>query len=144
MNQYLEFVSNHYLLALAFVVVAFLLIQDLIENAFKKFESLSPLLAVTRMNKADVLVIDVREPHEFLKGHIETAQNIPLAKLEEQLDTLKTHKDKELLVVCHSGTRTTSACKTLTKGGFEKLLSLKGGMQSWEDSKLPVTIESKD
>ena len=143
MDQYLEFVSNHYLLALAFVVVAFLLIQDLIENAFKKFEPLSPLLAVTKMNTSEVVVIDVRDAHEYLKGHVGGAQNVPLGKLEEQLATLEAYKNKEILVVCQSGTRTTAACKILAKAGFEKLLSLKGGMQSWEDNKLPIKIDNK-
>lgn len=144
MDQYLEFVSNHYLLALAFVVVTFLLIQDLIENAFKKFEPLSPLLAVTKMNSDDVMVVDVRDPHDFIKGHVEDALNVPLGKLEEQLTTLETYKNKDVLVVCQSGTRTSAACKILAKAGFEKLLSLKGGMQSWEDNKLPVKVDSKN
>lgn len=143
MEQYIEFLANHYLLALAFVVVSFLLIQDLLESTFKKFESLSPLLAVTRMNSNNITVVDVREPHEFVQGHIENAQNVPLGKLEEQLGTLEPYKNKEVMVVCQSGTRTTAACKILVKAGFEKLLSLKGGMQSWEDNKLPIKISSK-
>ncbi|MCK5728080.1 MAG: rhodanese-like domain-containing protein [Methylococcales bacterium] len=143
MDQYFEFVTNHYLLSFAFVVVLFLLVQDLVENAFSRVERLSPLLAVTRMNSADVFVIDLREAADYLKGHIEGANNIPLDKLEEQLGLLKTKKTTELLLVCQTGTRINSATKTLIKEGFEKILSLKGGMQSWEDNNLPLTVESK-
>jgi rhodanese-related sulfurtransferase len=143
MDQYFEFITNHYLLSFAFVVVAFLLIQDLVENAFNKVKSLSPLLAVTRMNTSDVVIIDLRESADYLKGHIEGSTNIPLDKLDEKLPSLKSKKNTELLLVCQTGTRINTAAKTLVKNGFEKILSLKGGMQSWEDNKLPLNISSK-
>lgn len=144
MEQYLEFLINHYLLTLAFIVVTYLLIRDLIENSFTKFESLSPLLAVTKMNTNNVFVIDVRETAEYVKGHIEDAKNIPLGNLEEQIASIDAYKNKDVLVVCQSGTRTTAASKILIKAGFEKLLTLKGGMQSWEDNKLPIKISNKN
>ncbi|MDQ7089066.1 MAG: rhodanese-like domain-containing protein [Methylococcales bacterium] len=143
MDQYLEFITNHYLLSFAFVVVAFLLIQDLLENTFSKVESLSPLLAVTKMNSSDVFTMDVRDSHDFLKGHIEGAENTPLDKIEENLEALSAYKTTEVLLVCQTGTRITAASKILAAAGFEKILSLKGGMQSWEDAKLPVKMSSK-
>jgi Zn-dependent membrane protease YugP len=63
MDQYIEFISNHYLLSLALVVVTYLLLQDLVESTFNKYSGLSPLLAVTKMNSADTLIIDVRDPY---------------------------------------------------------------------------------
>ena len=143
MDQYFEFITNHYLLSFAFVVVAFLLVQDLVENAFSKVESLSPLLAVTRMNTSEMLIIDLRESADYLKGHIEGSSNMPLDKLEEQLPSLKNKKNTEVLLVCQTGTRINTATKTFVKEGFEKILSLKGGMQSWEDNKLPMSISTK-
>ena len=143
MDQYIDFISNHYLLSFAFVVVAFLLIQDLVENTFSKVESLSPLLAVTRMNTNEVFIMDVRDSHDYFKGHIEGAENIPLDKIEEKLESLDAYKNTEVLLVCQTGTRITAASKTLAKAGFEKMLSLKGGMQSWEDNKLPLKVSNK-
>ncbi|NOQ35515.1 MAG: rhodanese-like domain-containing protein [Methylococcaceae bacterium] len=144
MEQYLEFLINHYLLTLAFIVVTYLLLRDLIENSFSKFEALSPLLAVTKMNSHQVFILDVRETGEYVKGHIEEAKNIPLGNLEEQIETLAPYKNKDVLVVCQSGTRTAAACKILIKAEFEKLLTLQGGMQSWEDNKLPVKTSNKN
>ncbi len=143
MDQYIEFASNHYLLVLALATVTFLLIQDFIDNTLAPFKRISPLAAVTKMNSEEVIVIDVREPHEFIKGHIDGAINIPLGKFDEQLNTLEKYKDKSILVVCQSGTRSTPACKSLIKAGFSKVFSLTGGMQSWEDNKLPIRLESK-
>lgn len=144
MDQYIEFATNHYLLSFSLVCVVFLLIQDLLSDLFNKYENLSPLIAVTRMNDADTMVLDVREGHEFLKSHIEDAMNVPLGKLEERMTTFEKYKTRPILVVCQSGSRSTSACKTLTKAGFTRVFNLAGGMQSWEDNKLPIKTSTKN
>ena len=144
MDRLIEFVLNHYILSLALVVVTFLLIQDFFESAFKKFKSLSPMLAVAKMNASNVAVIDVREPHEFSKGHIENAVNVPLGKLDTQLEQFDTHKNTPVIVICQTGTRSVPSCKTLTKNGFNDVYNLSGGMQSWEEAKLPVKAGGKN
>lgn len=145
MDRFLEFILNHYILSLALAVVTYLLIQELFDTAFKKFESISPLLAVAKMNDSDTLVIDVREPSEFIHSHIEQSINMSLGKLPEELAKLADHKNKPVLISCQTGTRSASAAKILTKAGFEKVFVITGGMQAWEnDYKLPVKITSKN
>ncbi|MGD0959675.1 MAG: rhodanese-like domain-containing protein [Methylomonas sp.] len=144
MDQYIEFITNHYLLFFALACVIFLLIQDLITNAFNKFESITPVIAVAKMNSDDTVVIDIREPAEFIKSHIENAINIPLGKLEDKLTSLEKFKNQTLIVVCQTGARSASGCKTLNKAGFEKVFNMQGGMQSWEDNKLPIKNSSKN
>ncbi|MCK9607726.1 MAG: rhodanese-like domain-containing protein [Methylomonas sp.] len=140
MDQYIEFVTNHYLLSFSLVCVIFLLIQDLLSNSFNGYEKISPLIAVTKMNDDKTVIIDIREPNEFLKSHIENAVNIPLGKLDEKLPSLEKHKTHPLIVICQTGARSVSACKTLTKEGFEQVFHMQGGMQSWEENKLPIKI----
>ncbi len=140
MDTYIEFISNHYLLSLGLVVVTYLLLQDLAESTFNKYSGLSPLLAVTKMNSADTVIIDVRDPHEYIGGHIENSINIPLQKVSEKLDTLDKYKEQPIIVVCKTGTRSVPACKTLTKANFQHVFNIIGGMQSWEDNKLPIKI----
>ena len=144
MDQYIEFISNHYLLSLALVVVTYLLLQELIESSFNKFESLSPMLAVTKMNSTDTVIVDVRDPHEYIKGHIENSINLPLGKFSDTLSSLEKYKKNPVIVVCQTGTRSTPACKTLSKADFEQIFNIKGGMQSWEDNKLPIKVTSKN
>lgn len=144
MEQYLEFISNHYLLTLALVVVSYLLLQDFFESAFKKFESLSPLIAVTKMNSDDTVIVDVREPHEYLKAHIENSINIPLRKFSDEISTLEKQKKFPIIVVCQNGSASTTACKELTKANFEHVFNITGGMQSWEDSKFPIKSSTKN
>jgi len=145
MDRFLEFVFNHYIYSLALVVVTYLLIQDLFDSAFKKFGTISPLMAVTKMNESDTIIIDVREVDEFIKGHIEPALNMPLSKLPQQLAKLENHKKKPILIACENGTRSASAGKILAKAGFEQVFVMTGGMLAWiEDYKLPIKVTSKN
>lgn len=144
MDQYIEFIINHYLLSFALVCVVFLLIQDLINNSFNGFASISPLIAVTKMNDDNTVILDVREINEFNKSHIEQAINLPLDKVESKLSTLEKYKNRPIIVTCQTGGRSSVACKTLSKAGFEQVFNLTGGMQSWEDNKLPIKISNKD
>ena len=144
MDQYLEFISNHSMLFLALAVVTFLLIKEFMETAFSPFQNLSPMNVVVKMNSDNLMIVDVREPHEFILGHIENALNLPLGKLKDQINTLDKYKNKDILLVCQSGTRSAPACKTLLAAGFEKVFNLDGGMQAWEDNKFPIKITSKN
>ncbi len=144
MERYLEFALNHYILSLALLVVSYLLVQDLIETAFKKFKSISPLQAVAKINQGDIAVIDVQEAAGFKKKHIEQAVNVPLTTLATQLPSLAENKTKPVLVVCETGSHSATAGRLLTKAGFEQVFVITGGMQAWEnDYKLPIKSTKK-
>lgn len=83
--------------------------------------------------KEDIILLDVREPKEFeeLKP-IEGYLNIPLDKLNENIDKL--NKNKTIISICRSGARATKAAKILNNLGFEKVLVLQGGMKEWHNS----------
>lgn len=73
------------------------------------------------------LVIDVRRPDEFEKGHAKDSVNIPLDEMPERLNELKKVK-QPLVVVCGGGTRHVKAFELLKENGID---SQKGG--SWKD-----------
>ena len=144
MDRYVEFILNHYILALAFVTVFYLLIHDLFESAFKKFGFVSPLLAVTKMNNESTTVIDVRELDEFNKGHIDKAVSLPFSRIKDHTAKLDAYKNGQVLLVCQDGTRSASAGKILTKSGLEQVFVIAGGMAAWqEDYKLPIKVNHK-
>ncbi|MBI2334101.1 MAG: rhodanese-like domain-containing protein, partial [Chloroflexi bacterium] len=62
------------------------------------------------------LVVDVRQPEEFHTGHISGAKLIPLNELHSKMKDLP--KGREIVCVCASGNRSTSASKMLAKEGF--------------------------
>lgn len=81
------------------------------------------------------LVLDVRQPEEFRTGHISGAKLIPLNELQRRIKELP--KGREIVCVCASGNRSTSAAKTLAKEGYT-VLNLSGGMMAWRKAKLLV------
>jgi rhodanese-related sulfurtransferase len=137
-ERLLEFLGNHWLMAGGLLVVTVLLIQDFIDSAFRKHKVVSPAETVNLMNSENTVVIDVREPHEFANGHIESARHIPLGKIEERAHELEAYKQNPVIVTCQSGTRSPQACKKLTGLGFTRVFEMKGGMLAWEEQKYPI------
>ena len=142
-DQYIEFASKHWMLVVAFLAVTYFLIQDLIESSLRKYQTISPMLTVTKLNTGNPIIVDVREIGEFKKGHIADAIHIPIASIESQIKKIDLYKQDEVIVVCHTGMRSATACSNLMKLGFENIFLMKGGMQSWEENKLPVVKSKK-
>lgn len=80
-------------------------------------------------------VVDVRQPEEYRAGHISGAKLIPLGELSQRLKELP--KDKEIVCICASGSRSRSATKTLVREGYDAV-NMNGGMMSWSRSGLSV------
>ncbi|MFI9586758.1 rhodanese-like domain-containing protein [Streptomyces sp. NPDC052236] len=78
-------------------------------------------------------VIDVRTPGEYAAGHVPGAHNIPLDHLQTALPTLKAAATRgDLLMVCASGNRSTTACTELAAAGIPAT-TLTGGTTAWAD-----------
>lgn len=137
MEQFIEFAGNHPVLVGAFVAVSAALLWNLIANPGGKF-NIDPVEATAKINHEDALVLDVRSMAEFKDGHIINAENLPLNSLGNQLKKLEKHKQRPVIAVCRSGSRSVSACNTLQKAGFEQVFNLRGGMMAWESASLPV------
>ncbi len=137
--QILEFSTNHPFLVIAFVSLLALVFFNELKIASQKFASLTPAGAVQLMNSEDVVVLDVREPAETVGGKIAKAIQIPFSGLSKRLGELEKHKDKTLLVYCKTGARSGMACKELSKNGFDKVVSLNGGLAAWQDAHLPLS-----
>ncbi|GAF06129.1 rhodanese-like domain protein [Paenibacillus pini JCM 16418] len=78
-------------------------------------------------------LIDVREVHEFKKGHISGAVNIPLAHIEGRSADIS--KNGDVFVYCQSGMRSKQAAKILLKNGCKEVNNLSGGISSWTGSR---------
>jgi rhodanese-related sulfurtransferase len=137
MEQIIEFAGNHPILVGAFVVVLVALVYNLVADPGGK-NAVDPMTATGLINHEDAVVLDVRSIAEFKDGHIVNAVNIPLNGLGNNLKQLERHKDKPIVAVCRSGSRSASACRLLRKQGFENVKNLRGGMMAWESANLPV------
>ena len=79
----------------------------------------------------DFLLLDVREPDEFMRARIEGSKLIPLGELEDRLAEIRDWKERPVVVYCHHGGRSAKACKLLGDVGFMRVTSLTGGIEAW-------------
>ena len=137
MEQVLEFAGNHTLLVSAFLIVLSALIWNLVADPGGK-NAVDPLTATAMINHEDAVVVDVRSMAEFKGGHIVNAINIPMNGFGNSIKQLEKHRNKPIVAVCRSGSRSGAACGMLRKQGFENVKNLRGGMMAWENANLPV------
>jgi glyoxylase-like metal-dependent hydrolase (beta-lactamase superfamily II)/rhodanese-related sulfurtransferase len=92
---------------------------------------------VTARNLAELLasgrppvVLDVRAPGEVEAGRIPGSLTVPLNHLEERLGEVP--RDRDVVVTCASGYRSSIAVSLLEARGLQGLSDLVGGMSAWE------------
>jgi len=124
--------------------------QSAIEDDSVQFPTLAELNSVRQLTPREVqlrlkslsspVLLDVREPEEFNGelGHIPGSILIPLKELPARAQEIEEHKQKDIIVICRAGVRSTTAAAILTGLGFEHVSNLKGGMLDWSDQQLPV------
>ncbi|QKS73014.1 rhodanese-like domain-containing protein [Paenalkalicoccus suaedae] len=95
----------------------------------KGIEQLDVEGAKAKFKDRNVQFIDVRTPGEYRANHRKPFVNMPLSEIGKKAGTLK--KDQDVVVICQSGMRSTSASKALKKQGFTRIYNVKGGMNAW-------------
>lgn len=78
---------------------------------------------------AGARLLDVRSPEEYARGHLPDALNIPVQELDRRLAEVGP-ADRELVVYCRSGHRSSRATEILRQHGFSKVHNL-GPMTAW-------------
>ncbi len=88
----------------------------------------------------DLLLIDVRRPFEAEIARIAGARLLPWRELEGALDSLHEWRDRPIVIHCHHGGRSRTACELLRSKGFSRVESLRRGIHGWSlevDSSIP-------
>ncbi len=88
--------------------------------------------------RADLQILDVREPYEWAAGRIEGAIHIPLARLMAGGDRGVLDQSKPVVVVCRTGNRSELAATMLQARGYDAS-NLEGGMEAWAREGLPFS-----
>lgn len=83
----------------------------------------------------ELVIVDVRERHEWKAGHAPGSKNIPLSKLHARVGELP--PDRRYAAVCRSGARSRSATAHLRRAGLD-VVNVKGGMNAWRRASLPL------
>jgi rhodanese-related sulfurtransferase len=89
---------------------------------------------------AELTILDCREAWEYQTAHIEPSTLIPMdqipARVNQELDP-----EDHIVVVCHHGVRSANVTAWLQQQGFERVQSLRGGIDRWSrviDSSVPL------
>jgi len=135
MEQFIEFAGNHLVLSGIWLALVGAIFFQYRSSAGK---SVGPQQAVMLINRANAIVVDVRDKKEFEVGHVVGAINIPLAKMQQRLSELEKHKDKHIVLVCKMGQHSSEAYKTLNNAGFTNVVKLAGGVTEWKAQSLPL------
>jgi len=98
--------------------------EDVLEINIDQFKEI-------RDNGNNVVVLDVREYHEYDICNIEGSVLIPLGEIADRIDEL--NEDDEIIVHCHHGGRSMKATQFLKDKGFKNVKNLAGGIDAWAE-----------
>lgn len=91
--------------------------------------------ATLLMNQQRALVLDLRAPDEFQRGHVPGARNLPASELAGRVGELAKAKGRPLVLV---GDRPAGAMRVLRAAGFTSVVQLRGGMATWREAGMPT------
>jgi rhodanese-related sulfurtransferase len=127
--------------------------KDLVAEIAPQINECFPWDVEERMERGDdLLFLDVREAHEYDTMRIEDSLHVSRGILETAVEwdheetepELVKARDRQIVVVCRSGSRSVFAAHTLKQMGYKHVTSLKTGLRGWNEYDLPlVDMEGK-
>lgn len=138
MEQLAEFVTNHMVLSVLFMIILTLLIKNILADVGQGGTSVGTSEATRLMNRENAVLLDIRNSEEFSNGHILNATNIPFTDFESRNSDLEKLRDQPIILCCNTGSTTGGAAASLKKLGFDNIHRLKGGIDGWKHASLPL------
>jgi rhodanese-related sulfurtransferase len=94
------------------------------------------------MATEEVDVVDVREPSEWVTGHIARSRLVPLERFRADPDAALV-RGTVIVFVCAKGVRSMAAAKLAERHGYDRVFNLAGGTKAWAAAGLPLADESR-
>ena len=97
--------------------------------------------------RPETLIVDIREPAEYQRGHIPGAALIPRGLLEFELHALVdrhvegkgiANADAPIILYCGTGGRSALAAVAAQQLGYTNVRSMSGGIVAWAEAGLPL------
>jgi rhodanese-related sulfurtransferase len=134
----LDFIVKNWPLALVFVLSGLMLLWPFLQRRIFPVREIGTLDATRMMNSENPLVLDVREPKEFVGSRLPNALHIPLSQLKERGAEIAKSLSRPVIVYCDHGMRGGATTSALTRLGFTRVQSLRGGLRAWKEAGLPM------
>lgn len=90
-------------------------------------------------NNHEIIILDVRTPEEFSKGHVQNSINIPVQDIQDKVEQIVPDKTTTTYLYCLSGSRSIVAANTMIKMGYKNVFNMTSGLLSWRAKKFPLT-----
>jgi len=137
--MFLEFVNLNIWWFAGFALVLNLLLMSVMQANVKGAPFVSALEMPQLQRTGKSVIIDVNDTKQFELSHIPNAISAPLGEINAENKALLKHKDKTAVIVCQTGSRSSTAAKQLISLGFSDLHILRGGLTAWTKENLPMT-----
>ena len=93
---------------------------------------------LSKNNKYNSILLDVRTEEEFIESKINNSLNIDFYSDNFKISILSLDKSKTYYVYCRSGRRSLNTVEFMRENGFSKSYNVDGGIIKWTDLKLPL------
>ena len=133
-----EFVKLNWHLFVALVAVIGLLAFEPLRKRSGGVRSINAIDLPRVMSNEKAVVLDVSDSNEFENGRIPKARNIPLSRIESDINRLNKFKTRPIVIVCRVGNRSSKAASILRKHDFSDVRTLQGGFAAWTKENLPI------
>lgn len=137
MNEITPFLMQHWVLSLAFLVIAFAIIVLEMREKTGDGSRINTMQAIELMNHHNAVVVDIRDKVQYQKGHIINAVHCSKDDMEASLKVLSAYKNSPVIVVCYVGQPAAVFATKLRQAGFQAKV-LAGGMDGWKAANLPI------
>ena len=136
----LEFLIDNIVLVMAALTSGGLLLWPALQGAQGGGQAVSVPEAVRLINREKGVLVDVSSADEYAAGHAVGARHVPADQIASSTAPagLPTNKGLPVLLMCARGARSGKAAAQLRKAGFERVLTVEGGLAAWREAQLPV------
>ena len=136
MDQIVQFVTNHWQLCIALIVIALLILINEFISQRKQGKAISAQESIDLINHQKAIVCDLRSVELYNKGHI--INSICASEADFAKPKLEKYKQKPIILVCSKGIQAAALSTKLRKSGFSQVFVLAGGISNWQTENLPV------
>ena len=97
-------------------------------------------IAELQQHNQPYVLLDIREDHEWVKGHLPEAMHLGKGIIERDIEQMVQDKKQKIVLYCGGGYRSALAAQTLQQMGYQQVLSLAGGYREWKVQGLAVEV----
>jgi len=93
------------------------------------------------MRRDQHVLIDVREDHEWARGHLPGAMHLGRGIIERDIEDNFADRATPIVCYCGGGYRSVLVADSLQRMGYTRVVSLAGGIRAWEAAGLAIETD---